>query len=119
MIKKTKEMLNTVQSKDDDGEEKQQENKKESSQEEGDIHSKKSQRLFDFIGKERTQLTKQFEDLRTSTLAEMERSKSLLKTLKTLKAIEKKTGDTDENSELEMSITTMEEGVEKFQMQLE
>ena len=134
MIDKTKEMLKSVTHKNNENtkdgsdaltKESPIENKESLNENEEDIfginnrrEGKRREKLFDFIGKEKAQLTKQFEELRSSTLSEMERSKSLLETLKTMKGIEK-TGDTDESSELDMSISALEEGVQKFQLQLE
>lgn len=79
---------------------------------------KKNKKLFNFIGEEKERMTKQFEELRLSTLAEMERSKSLLDTMKTLKDIEEKSGDTDKTNELDMTISALEGGIKKFQSQL-
>jgi len=79
---------------------------------------KKNKKLYNFLGEEKERMTKQFEELRLSTLTEMERSKSLLETMKTLKDIEEKTGDTDKTHELDTTISALEGGIKKYQIQL-
>ncbi|XP_066927154.1 protein OS-9-like [Clytia hemisphaerica] len=116
MLKKTKEIFNPPEEVED---KKENVAGKDASVGSASKLDKTNKKLFDFIGKQRTQLTKQFEDLRSSTMKEMARSKSMLKTLRTVKKIGQKTGDTDEDGELDSSIKSLEEGIEKFQKQID
>ena len=96
MIDKTKEILKSVTPVDSSQKDKVSEIKDSQKSNIDEImwiekQKKKNKKLFNFLGEEKKRMTKQFEELRLSTLTEMERSKSLLETMKTLKDIEERT----------------------------
>ena len=123
MIDKTKEILKSVTPVDSSQKDKVSDIKDSQKSNIDEImwiekQKKKNKKLFNFLGEEKKRMTKQFEELRLSTLTEMERSKSLLETMKTLKDIEERTGDTDKTHELDTTISALEGGIKKYQIQL-
>ena len=94
-------------------------------------NSKVTAKLMDINNRQRQRLTDEFDKLKSSTVKEMQRSKQLLASLKTLRDVETGAGfkrkdkdkdlkddSTDDQSDLDKTIKTLEESINRFELQI-
>lgn len=117
----TKMHQNTFILNEKEGEE--EENEEEEGATENPSNSKITSELVDIANKQRQRLTAEFDKLKLSTMKEMERSKQMLASLKTLKGVEAREsledkGKDKDESELDATIKTLEESIDRFDQQI-